>query len=300
MNPYKQRSWPRALDHVILKRRRLWIYSMFAMICGLSIACTTVVYESTDMGAGGETGGGGLSGMTAGYLTGGTPSGEVPIIPDECEIGQQIGLCAECAPTFTPVALLNDPQCPYIPCETLIRYQVMTNDEGGRSCLQYLAEQPPNNCKEIGVCYEDPAEACVVSETPTTLFTVYPGCGDFTGCEGAVSPDASIKGEGEACHSIGTCSAEGRCSAPPSCEGGKPDYVVGHCPDPDDPSGSAGCDLRVDLNTVDNADDISCTLVCATQNGCVTGFEVSGDCGRGREIGCGDRKRQLICRCNGN
>ena len=201
-----------------------------------------------------------------------------------------------CGPNLTPTKPLNDDRCPYLPCESFTRYQAMPVENGGRACVQYLSAPPMNNCKEIGACYEDPEEECTLDPTPINLFTVYPGCGEFTGCDGEVSPDASIKAAGATCHSVGTCNAEGLCSAPASCEGDKPEYVRDHCPDPD---ANEGCDLFIDMNGIQNDDDISCTLACATQNGCIKGWDSSNGCERGGEVGCNQRRRTLICRCQG-
>ena len=234
------------------------------------------------------------------FQYGGTATGGMsvtPDVPDTCEFGEDLGLCMICGPNLTPIKPLNDDRCPYVPCESLTRYQALPTEDGGRTCAQYTATPPIDNCKELGICYEDVEDACTVDTTPMTLFTVYPGCGEFTGCDGDISPDASIKPEGSTCHSLGTCDAEGRCSAPSSCEGDKPEYVRNHCPEP---NMDEGCDLFVDMNGIQNADDISCTLVCATQNGCLTGWDSNNGCVRGGEIGCTTRRHQLICRCRGN
>ena len=266
-----------------------------------STGCSDVVVSPPNM-TGGETGvqtqAGSFQfgGNALGGMFGDNP-GATPDIPDSCESGENLGICMVCGLNLTPIKPLNDDRCPYLPCETLTRYQAMPAEDQGRVCVQYLATAPMDNCKEIGICYEDADEACMLNPTPMELFTVYPGCGEFTGCDGDISPDASIKSEGEACHSIGTCDAEGRCSAPASCEGDKPDYVKNHCPDP---NMDEGCDLFVDMNGVPNADDISCTLACATQNGCLKGWDSNNGCERGGEIGCNTRRRQLICRCQGN
>ena len=260
------------------------------LICIFIAGCADVVVDTASMGGESSVNQVGQS-SSGGLSLGGSISG-----PDECYIGEELDLCMVCGPSLTPIKPLNDERCPYLPCETLTRYQAMPVEDNGRTCVQYLAAPPVNNCKEFGVCYEDPEEACMLSATPMTLFTVYPGCGEFTGCDGAMSPDASIKPEGSVCHSIGICGADGRCSAPQACEGDKPEYVRDHC---SDANTDEGCDLLVDMNGIQNADDISCTLVCATQNGCVTGWDSNNGCGRGGEIGCNTRRRELICRCRG-
>ena len=273
--------------------------SCLALASLISIGCSDVVVDPGMAGEAmvsgsmaGDTGGSLFGGRTAGGMS----AGATMNVTDACEYGENLGVCMICGPNLTPIKPLNDERCPYVPCETLTRYQAMPLEDGGRTCSQFIATPPVDSCKDLGVCYESPEEACTLSSTPTTLFTVYPGCGEFTGCDGEISPDASIKAEGEVCHSIGTCDAEGRCSAPASCSGDKPEYVVNHCPGPDS---EEGCDLLIDMNGVPNANDISCTLACATQNGCITGWDSNNSCDRGGEIGCSTRRRQLICRCRG-
>ena len=38
--------------------------------------------------------------------------------------------------------------------------------------------------------YLDIEESCTLDPTPVPLVTVYPGCGEFTGCEGELGPMA--------------------------------------------------------------------------------------------------------------
>ena len=123
--------------------------------------------------------------------------------------------------------------------------------------------------------------------------TVYPGCGEVTGCEGMLSPDGSQKPDGAECHSLGVCGPDG-CTAPPSCSGIQPPYVKEFCQDPNAPE---QCDKYIDLNGENNAEDIDCTIACATIGRCQTGWDSNGGCNRGNEIGCSTRRRQLICRC---
>ena len=239
--------------------------------------------------AGVESGGEALiSGDEGGISLGGRND-----LPENCIVGEVLGLCAVCGALMTPVMPINDSNCPQIDCSSLTQYQSMNIENGGRVCMQYLADPPSSTCKDLGVCYESPEDACTINPTPIPLVTVYPGCGEFTGCEGAVSPDGSQKPDGAECHALGTCGASG-CSAPPSCSGIQSEYVREFCPDPDAPE---QCDKLIDLNGIENAGDIDCTIACATIGGCQNGWESDGGCNRGRVIGCSERRERLICRC---
>ena len=78
-------------------------------------------------------------------------------------------------------------------------------------------------------------------------------------------------------------------------------FVEKHCPDPSTPVNEVeGCDMLVDMNNIPDRNEISCTLACATENGCITGWDTSGDCQRGGEIGCSNSRSRLICRCRGS
>lgn len=224
---------------------------------------------------------------------GGINLGGASNLPDNCVVGEELGLCAVCGPLLTPIMPTNDPNCPPIDCSSLTQYQAMNIENGGRVCMQYIADPPSSSCKDLGACYESAEEACSINPTPIPLVTVYPGCGEFTGCEGDLSPDGSQKPEGAECHSLGSCGADG-CSAPASCSGIQPQYVKEFCPDSNAPE---QCDKYIDINGVDNADDIDCTIACATIGRCQTGWDSNGGCNRGGEIGCSTRRRQLICRC---
>lgn len=215
-------------------------------------------------------------------------------LPETCRVGEELGLCAICGPLLEPIKPADDGNCPYIDCSGLTQYQAMNTEDGGRVCMQYLADPPASSCRDIGVCYESPEEACTLNPTPIPLVTVYPGCGEFTGCEGEVSPDGSEKPEGAECHGLGICGVDRKCSAPPSCNGIHPAYVQNFCPDANAPD---QCDKYVDLNGTENAGDINCTIACATIGGCQTGWESNGGCSKGQDIGCNTRRRQLICRC---
>lgn len=242
----------------------------------------------------GETAGE-LAGMSiAGEEEGGINLGGRMPLPDNCTVGEELGLCAVCGPLLEPIMPTNDSNCPNIDCSPLTQYQAMNTEDGGRVCLQYLADPPVNSCRELGLCYEEASEACLLDPTPIPLITVYPGCGEFTGCNGAVSPDGSQKPEGSECHGLGSCTAEGRCSAPASCSGIHPPYVREFCPDTNAPE---QCDKYVDLNGIDNATDINCNIACATIGGCQNGWDSNGGCNRGSAIGCNARRRQLVCRC---
>ena len=235
---------------------------------------------------------------TAGTIEGGSESTVVfeggRDLPDTCRVGEELGLCAICGPLLEPIKPADDENCPYIDCSSLTQYQAMNTEDGGRVCMQYLADPPSSSCRDLGQCYETPEEACTLNPTPVPLVTVYPGCGEFTGCEGEISPDGSQKPEGAECHGLGMCGPEGRCSAPPSCNGVHPTYVQNFCPDSNAPD---QCDKYIDLNGTDNADDVNCTIACATIGGCQTGWDSNGGCNKGGEIGCNTRRRQLICRC---
>ncbi len=215
-------------------------------------------------------------------------------VPESCVVGEELGLCAVCGPLLTPIMPTNDPNCPSIDCNALTQYQAMNIEDGGRVCMQYLADPPISSCKDLGACYESADDACILNPTPIPLVTVYPGCGEFTGCEGEVSPDGSKKPEGSECHSLGICGAEGKCSAPASCSGIQPPYVKEYCVDSNAPE---QCDKYIDLNGIENTTDINCTIACATIGRCQTGWDSNGGCNRGGEIGCSTRRRQLICRC---
>ena len=239
---------------------------------------------------------GNVSGMegTAGSNEGGIVFNGGRELPDSCAVGEELGLCAICGPLLEPLKPADDVNCPNIDCSVLTQYQAMNLDDGGRVCMQYQADPPLSSCRDLGLCYESPEEACTLDPTPIPLVTVYPGCGEFTGCEGAISPDGSEKPEGSECHSLGICGPEGKCSAPASCNGIHPPYVREFCPDE---NALDQCNKYIDLNGTENADDINCTIACATVGRCQTGWDSNGGCSRGGEIGCNTRRRQLICRC---
>lgn len=238
--------------------------------------------------------------QVAGEMSGGTGSGGIVFnggtdIVTECSVvGENLGLCAVCGPLLSPIMPPNDENCPYLACETLTQFQSMNTDDGGRVCLQYVADQPVTSCKDLGACYETPEEDCILNPTPMPLLTVYPGCGEFTGCDGDISPDGSQKPEGAECHSLGVCGSDGRCSAPAACQGIQPEYVQEYCRDD---SALDQCDKYIDLNGTQNADQINCTIACATAGQCTKAWRSNGGCSRGGEISCNERARQLICRC---
>lgn len=286
--------WPTSRSYRVSLTSNLLTYSI--VLSALTLACSDVVVAPQGGAEAGQITAG--TQPPAGSSTSGVIAGGTQPIPDECYLGEDLGICISCSPSREPIQLPRDDRCPYIPCETLTQYQVMELEGGGQSCVQFIYEPPVDNCKGIGVCYEDPEEACTLNPSPVPLFNAYPGCGEFSGCEGSVSPDASLKGEGETCHSVGTCDSEGRCSAPASCEGSKPDFALKHCPDPNE-SDPEGCDLLIDITGESGVDDISCSLACATQNGCLAAWESDNECERGSTLSCNDRERRLICRCRG-
>ena len=269
----------------------------------VSVLLSFAIFTCSEPPFEGETGGGTMmttAGSTGGNMsTGGSMAGLFSGGMDEqigCDPNDDLGVCALCGPVLQVIKPLDDENCPFIACDELTQYQWTPTDDGGRVCSVFRAEPPAGRCKDLGVCYSDPADACTPSVVPEVLFTVYPGCGDFSGCEGSDGPDVSMQAPGSACHTLGECGEDGRCSAPPSCFGNKPNYVNGFCPDPDSPD---SCDLSVDINLEAEANEIRCSIVCATQGGCSTGWDTSGSCNRGGEVGCNADRRQLICRCNG-
>ena len=268
-------------------RSYLILLSTLSFICVHACSDQAIPIGSTT--GGGEAG----SEVIVSGDEGGISLGGRNDLPETCVVGENLGLCAVCGQLLTPIMPINDGNCPPIDCSSLTQYQSMNIENGGRVCLQYLADPPTSSCKELGVCYESPEDACILNPTPIPLVTVYPGCGEFTGCEGDISPDGSQKPEGAECHSLGTCGASG-CSAPPSCSGIHPEFVREFCPEPNAPE---QCDKYIDLNGVDNAGDIDCTIACATIGQCQTGWDSNGGCNRGEEIGCSTRRERLICRC---
>ncbi len=233
-----------------------------------------------------------MMGGNGGIMIGG--SGPIVEYPDECIIGETLGLCATCGPQRTPLMPNNDENCPFVDCSPLTQYQAMNNENGGRTCLEYSSTPPESSCKDLGQCYEDIEEACQLNPTPSPLVTVYPGCGEFTGCEGSIGPDGSTSPVGSVCHGLGECGADGRCSAPQSCSGVHPEYVTQFCSDDND---SEVCDKHIDLNGVNNASDINCDIACATIGRCVSAWDSNGGCSKGGQVNCDTRRRQLICRC---
>lgn len=275
----------------MLIRRHMNQAIFYAFIIS-ALGCSDPYTATTAVG--GETTGGLQAGAQAGE--GGFSFGGSQITEEfECTDQDDLGNCAICGPTLRPIMPLNDTDCPYISCDSLTSYTTMDTEDGGRSCYIYEATTAAGNCKELGSCYEDPAEACTPGTTPELVLTVYPGCGDFRGCMGAESPDVSLSNEGASCHSLGTCGADGRCSAPPSCLGSVSNYVEKHCPEINSPQ---RCTLSVNMDLEGAADRISCRTACATRGGCQKAWDTSGSCQFGGEIGCTEERPRLICQCN--
>ena len=258
-----------------------------ALFSGL--ACSDNLAPTDNMGVESQ---GGFTGEEVGGIV--ISGGGVVENQDECIIGDRLGLCVTCSALREPVMPLNDSECPSLDCNPLTQYQAMNTEDGGRTCLEYVSYPPETTCKALGECYTDIEEACTLDPTPVPLVTVYPGCGEFTGCEGGVGPDGRTAPVGAICHDLGVCGADGRCSAPPSCAGIHPQYVTQYCPDNSAPD---ACDKHIDLNTENNADDINCTIACATIGRCVGAWDSNGGCMKGGQLSCDTRRRQLICRC---
>ena len=256
----------------------------------LGLACSdNTSFPPASMGGGqspGEMPGISIGGISAG--------GGVVEYPDECLIGERLGICATCSPSREPVMPINDDECPFVDCSPLTQYQAMNTEDGGRTCFEFVSNPPETSCKSLGECYSDIEESCTLDPTPVPLVTVYPGCGEFTGCEGGLGPDGSTAPVGSVCHGLGQCGADGRCSAPSSCAGIQPEYVTQFCADNSEPE---ACDKHIDLNGVDNAEEITCTIACATIGRCVGAWDSNGGCNRGGQLSCDTRRRQLICRC---
>ena len=261
-------------------------------VCGvlLGLGCSDNLAPVSTVG--GQESGGGIGGQETGdILTGG---GTIMEYPEECLVGEKLGICAICGPLREPLMPINDDECPVIDCSPLTQYQAMNTEDGGRTCLEYSSTPPETSCKALGECYSDIEEACILDPTPVPLVTVYPGCGEFTGCQGELGPDGNTAPVGSLCHGLGECGADGRCTAPPSCSGTHPLYVTQFCPDDNDPE---ACDKHIDLNSEANANQINCDIACATIGRCVRAWNSNGGCNRGDQINCGTRGRQLICRC---
>ena len=214
--------------------------------------------------------------------------------PNQCQAeGQRLGVCSMCDYTLTPVVPETETMCPFVDCDSLGTYATREVENGWTVCEYFPYDIGNPVCKGLGECNSNPSEVCTPQPTEI-LFTAYPGCASFTGCDGNAVPTALLKSPGDPCNGFGECQEDGQCSIAGGCA--TLDIVGSNefCGVND----SNQCESLVVASSYQNIDKISCIAYCQrSRMECRNGWESNGGCSKGDEIGCSVDKREIICQC---
>ena len=235
--------------------------------------------------------------LTGGMIspqTGGSMLSGGALNPTGCQAeGQRLEVCSICDSTLMPVIPDTEPMCPFVNCDSLGTYATREVDNGGIVCEYFPYDVGNPICKALGECNTNPEEVCVPQITET-LFTAYPGCGEYTGCEGNTAPTATLKAPGDPCNGFGECQDDGQCSVAAGCT--TLDIIGSNefCGVSDDNL----CESLVVASSYQSIDKISCIAYCQrSRMECRNGWKSNGGCTKGEEVGCSVDQREIICQC---
>ena len=234
--------------------------------------------------------------------TGGPPTGlTTPPLggtDDRCTPGEKIDTCTICGPDASYIMPPDDPECEALNCSELSSFYEEVNEEDGSiTCMQRRAVPVEGSCYRMGFCHATTNTACVVEE-PIARATIYPGCGQITGCNSTNSPSFSEVPEGGLCHGFGTCQATGGpCDVSKACAGFE--RAAGGSQQTFCASSEISCTVSVNANVIDSLDEISCLAYCASASkSCRTAYQYAENCNTsGNAIPCNQAAQRVICEC---
>ena len=254
--------------------------------------------------------GGDIAGMRAGAESAGevTVAGEIMVAGDEageevqsCIEGETLGLCSVCGVNNTPVVPQDDEGCPEIDCANLVHYSLSDRPNGSPECQRVSFTEGESRCRDVGVCFDDPLDYCVMTEMELVELTGVVGeCMMLTGCEGTDEPTLTPLA-GQSCDGgSGVCDNSGVCQPTLSCNTlfewrfNQENQV---CADLiNEPEGY--CDLMIFAtgNPFGN-NEVTCNQVCGDGMCIASWDEDTNSCTPENGQNCNTRFNSAICRC---